>query len=110
MAEEPLAVRRDGVPALRRAGGGVVPLRRDEPFLFEPAKQAIEVAHLDARLARELREPLEEVVAMGRALAQKKEQCRLREALDPGEDPPAAVVMAAGARPSHPAATCKRHM
>ena len=43
-----------------------------------------------------------------------KQERRLGEAFDPGEDAPAAVLMAARTRPSHLVtpfvATCKKHM
>ena len=44
-------------------------------------------------LAGQLRQPLEQVVAVGRPLAQQQEQGRLGETLDPCEDAPAAAVM-----------------
>jgi hypothetical protein len=47
---------------------------------------------------------------VGRVLAQKQQQRRLGKALDPGENAPAATVVAAGARSPHSAATCKTHM
>jgi hypothetical protein len=43
-------------------------------------------------------------------LAQKEQERRLGEPLDAGEDAPAALVMAARPRASHPASTCKTHM
>ena len=105
------------VAALRGAGGGVVPFGRDEALLLERAQEPVEVAHLDARLARQLRQPLEQVVAVRRMLAQEQQQRRLGEPLDAGEDAPAAVVMPAREpRPSHPRSsplhvkhTCKTH-
>src|SRR3954453_10451784 len=89
----------------------VAPFRRDEPFLLERAQQAVEVAHLDPRLAGHFREPLEELVTMCRALAQEKQQGRLGEALDAREDTPVAAVAAPRARslPQRPP-TCKTHM
>src|SRR5439155_14361913 len=99
------------VAALRGTGGGVVPLRGDEPLLLEPAQEPVEVPHLDACLARQLRQALEQVVAVRRMLAQEEQQRRLGEPLDPSEDAPAAVVMPACARsPHHLSATCKTHM
>jgi hypothetical protein len=48
------------------------------------------------------------------ALTQKEQERRLGEPLDPGEDAPPAVVMAACAGSSHSAipdpGTCKKHM
>ena len=83
----------------------------DEPLLLERAQQAVEVAHLDAFLARELGQALEELVAIGRPLAQEEEKRRLGEALDAGKDAPVATVVAprAGAMP-HRARMCKTHM
>src|SRR2546423_5356579 len=113
VVEQPFARRCDRVTALRGAGGRVVPLRGDELLLLEPAQEPVEVPHLDACLAGQLRQPLEQVVAVCRTLPQKEQERRLGEPLDPGEDAPAAVVMAAGTRPSHPGCTCltcKTHM
>src|ERR1700745_3339763 len=70
----------DGVRAL-----AVAPAGGDEAFLLEGAQQAVEVPHLDASLAGQLRKPLEEVVSVRRPLAQEQEQCRLGEALHPCE-------------------------
>src|SRR2546421_9903896 len=87
-----------------------VPGRGDELLLLERAQQAVEVAHLDAPLAGELRQALEQVVAVGRPLAEEQEQGRFGETLDPGEDVPAPAGVAPGARPASHPTTCKTHM
>src|SRR5262249_22658903 len=110
VVEQPFARRRDGVAALRGTGGGVVPFRRDESFLLEPAQQPVEVSHLDAGLAGQLRQPLEQVVAVRRMLPQEEQQRGLREPLDPRENPPTTLVVPACARASHSTSTCKKHM
>src|SRR3954451_16221088 len=106
LVEERAAVLGEGVGAL-----AVAPFGGDEPLLFECAEQAVEVAHLDARLAGQLGEPLEELVPVRRALAEQKEQRRLGEALDAREDPPVAAMPAPGARAvPHTSRRCKTHM
>src|SRR3954454_20572770 len=106
LVEERAAVLGEGVGAL-----AVAPFGGDEPLLFECAEQAVEVAHLDARLAGQLGEPLEELVPVCRALAQEKEQRRLCEPLDAAKAPPVPVVPAPGpwAVP-HAGRRCKTHM
>src|SRR5207245_11763161 len=109
--EQERAGGRERVAALRRAGGGLVPRRADEAFLLERAQQAIEVSHLDALLAGQVRQPLEEVVAVCRTLAEQQQQRRLGEALDAREHAPVAAVMAPRTRASHRLlARCKKHM
>src|SRR4051812_32091193 len=106
LVEECPAVLGERVGAL-----AVAPLGADELFLLECAKQAVEVAHLDAGLAGQLREALEKLVAVRRSLAQKQEQRRLGEPLDPWEDAPVGAVPPPGARPlPHRARRCKTHM
>src|SRR5437763_11765101 len=56
----------------------VAPLGADEAFLLERAQEAVEVAHLDPRLARQLGQPREEKVAVGLSLAEHEEECRIR--------------------------------
>src|SRR3954467_5894914 len=104
--EERAAMLGEGVGAL-----AIAPFGGDEPLLFERAEQAVEIAHLDARLAGQLGEPLEELVPVCRALAQEKEQRRLCEAFDAGKDPPVSVVAAPGAwTVPHASPRCKTHM
>src|SRR3954447_18842653 len=106
LVEQCAAVLGEGVGAL-----AVAPLRGDELFLLERAKQAVEVAHFDSGLAGQLREALEELVAVRRALAQKQEERRLGEPLDPREDAPVAAVPTPGTRSvPHRAHRCKTHM
>src|SRR6201997_5918234 len=89
----------------------VAPRRGDEAFLLEGPQQAVEVPHLDARLAGELGEPLEQVVAVRRPLAQEQEQSRLGEALDAREHVPTTAGVPPGSRAApHRASTCKTHM
>jgi hypothetical protein len=58
----------------------------------------------------QLGQTLEQVVAVRRPLAQQEQQRGLGEPLDPGEDAPPAVVVAACAGTSHDLTTCKTHM
>src|SRR5437899_2727669 len=70
------------VGALGRPGQVGAPLRADEPFVLEPTQEPVEVADVDSPLP-ELRNPLEQLVAVQRALAQEQQQRRLDEPLDP---------------------------
>jgi len=67
----------------------VAPLGGDEALLLERAQQAVEIADVDPTLHPELREPVEQLVAVERPLAQEQQQRRLDEALDAGVDVPA---------------------
>src|SRR5215211_2582927 len=89
------------VGALRGAGQLVAPLGGDEALLLEGAQEAVEIADVHAALRPQLREPLEQLVAVQRPLAQEQQQRRLDEALDPGLDVPVA-------RPQEPAAARAR--
>ena len=100
----------DRVPALRGAGRGLVPLGRDEALLLERAQQPVEVAHLDPLLAGQLGQALEQVVAVRRPLPEEKQERRLGEALDAGEDAPVAAVVPPGAGPVSHRTRCKTHM
>ena len=71
------------VGALGRAGDGLVPLAADEALLLEAAEDAVEVADVDALLAEHRGQPLEQVVAVSRALAEQEQQRGDLEALDP---------------------------
>jgi hypothetical protein len=71
VVEEVRAGGRERVATLRGTGGGLVPLRRDEAFLLERAEEPVEIAHLDALLAGQLRQALEQVVAVRGAFPQK---------------------------------------
>ncbi len=66
----------------------------DESLLLEPAQDAVEVADVDALVAHELGEALEQVVAVGRALAQEQEERGDLKALDPPTSsmPPASSI------------------
>src|SRR3954452_1981120 len=106
LVEERAAVLGEGVGAL-----AVGPFGGDEPLLFERAEQAVEIAHLDARLAGQLGEPLEELVPVCRALAQEEQQRSLCDPLDAGKAPPVPVVPAPGAwAVPHAGRRCKTHM
>ena len=89
------AVRGDLVGALRRPGHGLVPLAGDEALLLERAQDAVEVADVDALVAGQLGQPLEQVVAVGRALAQEQEERGDLEALDAAAAPAPAVSASA---------------
>src|SRR5829696_9850417 len=80
------------------AGGprrGCVPFGAHETLVLEPAQRAVEVAHVDALAGQELGQRLEQLVAVGGALAEQEEERRLLEPLDARADGPA--VRAAGA-------------
>src|SRR5262249_62045711 len=92
------------------------PSRRDEPVLLERAQDPVEVAHVDARLARQRRQRLEQLVAVRRALAEEEQQRGLAEARDScahgpvaGTHHPTTARSALAARP-HAAPTGKTHM
>ena len=84
---------------MRFAGPGSSSLHSEahETLVLERAQEAVEVADVDATLDPQLREPVEQLVAVQRTLAEKQEQRRLDEALDPRLDMPVA-------RPHEPAA------
>src|SRR5215216_1599952 len=86
------------VGALRGAGQLVAPLGGDEALLLEGAQEAVEVSDVHTALGPQLREALEQLVAVQRPLAQEQQQRRLDEALDPRLNVPVA-------RPQEPAAT-----
>src|SRR5579862_1648668 len=88
----------------------VRPLGGDEALLLQSAQEAIEVAHLDTGLAGQLRQALEEVVAVRRPLAQEEQERRLREPLDTREHVPAAAEMAACPGSASHALICITHM
>jgi hypothetical protein len=85
----------EGVRALRRPGEVGAPLGDDEPLLLERAKRAVDVPDVDALVAQQLREALEQLVAVRRPVREEKEQSELAEALDPGAHVPAALRAAA---------------
>src|SRR5690348_15265747 len=116
LVEQAATLVRELVGALGRPGRLRVPLGRDEPVLLERAQDPVEVAHVDAALAGQRRQRLEQLVAVRRSLAQEEEDGRLGEPLDPGAnapvagaDFPAAPCAAPSARP-HSSPTCKTHM
>src|SRR4051812_23927813 len=111
------------VRAARRAREVGVPLGLEDPVLLERAQEAVEVADVHALLADELRQLLDQLVAVTWPLRQEEQDGRLDEALDARADGPAArPVEPPGPRPAlaamavmrslaHPAASiCQRHM
>ena len=56
---------------------------RDQALLLEAPQHAVEVADVDALLADQLGQALEQVVAVRRALAQEQQERGDLEALDP---------------------------
>src|ERR1041385_3515510 len=70
------------VGALRRAWKLGAPLGGDEPLLLKRAQQPVEVSDVDPPLDSQLGDPLQELVAVQRPLAQEEQQRRLDEALD----------------------------
>jgi len=82
------------VGPFRRAGNGLVPLAGNEPLLLEAAEDAVEVADVDALVAEHGGQPLEQVVAVGGALAEQKQQRGNLKTLDPPTSsvPPASSI------------------
>src|SRR5215204_998670 len=83
---------------LRRPWELGAPFGAHDAFVLERAQEAVDVPHVDAALDPELRDAVEQLVSMQRALAQEKQQRRLDEALDAcvhgpmaGPDEPAAA-------------------
>src|ERR671923_2227508 len=66
------------------------PFRADEPLLLQRPQESVEVADVHAALDAELRDPLQQLVAVQRPLPQEQQQGRLDEALDAGMDGPVA--------------------
>ena len=104
-AEHRVARRRQGVRALRRAGKVFLPFRSHEPVVLERAEGPVDVADVHTLVADELRQCLQELVAVRRTCGDEEQQRRLAEALDTGaylpapvREPPAAArsVFAAG--------------
>src|SRR4051812_41923343 len=81
-AEERPAGLREPIRAPRRARQLRVPLRLDDPVLLERAEEAVEVADVDPLVAEELRELLDQLVAVARALREQEEDSRLDEPFD----------------------------
>ena len=71
---------------VRLAGPGQVgaPLGGDDAFVLERAQDAVQIADVDAVLAQQRRKPLQQLVAVRRALGEEKQQRGLAEALDAG--------------------------
>jgi hypothetical protein len=90
--EDGVTVRGQRVGALGRAGEVRPPLGDDEALVLEPAKRAVDVPDVDALLAEDRREPLEKLVAMGRAIREEHEQARLAKALHACAHRPGSVV------------------
>ena len=90
-AEHGVAGRRQGVRALRRARKVFLPLRGHEPLVLERAKGSVDVADVHTLIADEVRQRLEELVAVRRTCGDEEQQRRLAEALDPGAYLPAPV-------------------
>src|SRR5438067_883748 len=104
------------VDPLAGPGRVVAPLGGDEAVLLEGTQHAVEVAHVDPLLARQLGKLLEQVVAVRRALSQQEEERRLAEPLDARAHRPLAgpdaAARTASAKPASPhrQPTCKTHM
>src|SRR5437763_10900933 len=78
-AEQAPAFLGERIDPLGRARRVVTPLGGDDPVLLERAQDAVEVAHVDPRLARELLDLLEELVSVRGALCEQEQQSRLAE-------------------------------
>jgi len=105
------------VDPLGGSGRVVAPLGGDDSVLLEGAQDAVEVAHVDPRLARQLGDLLEQLVPVRRALREQLEESRLPEPLDArAHGPLARADPAAGSGAAEPVAmashdtTCKSHM
>ena len=115
-AEHGVARRRQGVRALRRAGKVFVPLRDYEPLVLERAEGPVDVADVYALIADELRQGLEELIAVRRTCGDKEQERGLAEALDPGAHLPGPVKEPSAAASSVSAAVmyvksiCYLHM
>src|SRR5262245_51740652 len=81
-SEQLVALGGQRVGALRRAWQLGAPFGRDETVVLESAQRAIEVPDVDAILARELRQALDELVAVVRPRCEQCQQSRLSETLD----------------------------
>jgi hypothetical protein len=81
--EKGVALGRQGVGALRGAWKIRLPLGRDEPLVLERPQRPVQVPDVDAILAGQLGEPLEQLVAVGRPRRERDEESSFAEALDP---------------------------
>jgi hypothetical protein len=114
--EHRVTVIRQRVGALRRPREIGLPLRRDEPLVLEGAQCPVQVPDIDAIIARELGETLEEFIAVRRPIGQQDEERRLAEALDARPHLPAPVGALSAAAYStlvatvHAATICELHM
>src|SRR4249919_2231044 len=72
--EQPATFVGELVGPLRWAGKVGAPLGADEPLVLERAQQAVEVADVDPPLHSELRDALEQLVSVQRALPQEQQQ------------------------------------
>jgi len=104
------------VRALRRAREIAAPLGGDETLVFERPQGPVQVPDVDALLARQLGQSLDELVPMCGTRSEQREKGGLAEALDPCPDLPAALAERAvpGALSSssavHGGSICKLHM
>src|SRR5581483_2901471 len=78
------------VRALGRAGQVGAPLRVDDAVLFERPHDPVEIPDVDALLTDQLRQPVEQLVAVPGAFAQHEQDRRLDEPLDARADRPLA--------------------
>src|SRR5262245_53609308 len=97
-----------GVRPFRRARELGLPLGRDEPFVLERAQRPVQVPDVDALLARELGETLDQLVAVSRPSGERDEQSRLAEAFDASADLPLARLAARAVASTNPVATVHR--
>src|SRR5436190_10525320 len=98
--EQVPALGRQFVGALRRARQLGAPLGADEALVLEAAQEPVEVADVDSPLPQ-LRDPLEQLIAVQRALAQEQQKRGLDEAFYASADVPMT-------RPDQPAAAGPR--
>src|SRR5262249_13870599 len=78
------------VGALGRPRQIGAPLRPDKTLGLESAQEAVEVPGIDAPFPHDLRQPLDQLVAVQRPLTQEQQERRLDKALDAGGDGPVA--------------------
>src|SRR5262249_43015793 len=99
--EEPAPLGRQLICALGRPWKVGAPLGADQALLLEAAQEPVEIADVHPPLEAELRETVQQLVAVQRALAEEQQERRLDGGLDPGPHMPVAradEVSAAGAR------------
>src|SRR5438128_6556692 len=117
LGEHPLAGAGQPVRPLGGAGQIAAPFGLDDALALQPAQEAVQVAHIDALAARELRHELDQLVAVPRPLPEEEQQRRLDEPLDARPhsplvrpDPAPGAVTAPVTSPVHAWNLCFLHL